>query len=186
MQIADEKIEEKPKVEEKPIDVPVTINLPENSPLRRLVKPHNKISRKVLESDMERVAEEAKILYAICFEVNGLHHGAYAMAHSQIDDKDPLYFYVTADKEIIINPVITRHSNYEIDSKEGCVSSIEKGEKIVKRWHKCDLDYFTIMIDPEDSTKFKLSGIIKQSLSGKDSHIAQHEIDHLNGIFIYA
>jgi len=55
----------------KTIDVPVTIKVPENSPLQRLVNPHKLKSRKVTEADMERVAEEAKILNAICFETKG-------------------------------------------------------------------------------------------------------------------
>ena len=170
---------------EKTVDVPVTIKVPDNSPLQRLVDPHKLKSRQVTEADIERVTEEAKVLYAICFEVEGLYTGAYAMAHPQIDDKDPLCFYVTADKEIIINPVITRHSNYEIDHNEGCVTYSGVPWIPVKRWHKCELSYQTIMVDPEDLTKFKLSNIISKSLSGKDSFIAQHEISHLNGIYIY-
>ena len=170
---------------EKTIDVPVTIKVPENSPLQRLVNPHKVKSRKVTDADMERVVEEAKVLYAICFELSGVYTGAYAMAHPQIDDKDPLCLYVTADKEIIINPVITRHSNYEIDHEEGCVSYGGKKWTPVKRWHKCELEFQTIMVDPDNKDKFKLSDKQYLSLSGQDAFIAEHEIDHLFAKYIY-
>lgn len=161
------------------------LELPENSPLKRLVPPHTKVSRLVTEADVERVVKEAKILHAICFEQLGLYPGAFAMAEPQINNKDPLRFYVTADKKIVINPTIIRHSNYTVDSKEGCYSFPGKEQVVIQRWQKCEMNYVTIMVDEKDSTKFKLSSIIEESLSGKNSFIAQHEINHLDGIYIY-
>ena len=151
----------------------------------RLVPPHKLISRKVTEADLARVVEDVRALHEICFMQVGNYQGAYAMHHSQIDDKDPLSLFVTMDRLIVVNPVITRHSNYTTDSKEACVSYPDRPEIIVPRWPKCEVEYETIMIDPTDKNKFKLSGIQHQSVSGRMAFIWQHELDHGNAQFIY-
>ncbi|MFA6325319.1 MAG: hypothetical protein WCX46_03800, partial [Candidatus Paceibacterota bacterium] len=58
--------------------------------LNRYVNPHKLNSRDVLESDLLRVAEESKVLFNLCSLPYGNHMSAEAMAHPQIDDKDPL------------------------------------------------------------------------------------------------
>jgi len=151
----------------------------------RLVPSHKKDSRDVTEADIDRVIEEAKILYEICFTPVGDYNGAFAMAHSQIDDKDPMKLFVTRERSIIINAKITRHSNYTVDSEEACVSFPDRPQIIVPRWHKIEVEYMTIMVDPEDKDKFKLSSVQKESLSGRESFVWQHEIDHQNSQFIY-
>ena len=166
-------------------NTPVVIELPEKSPLRRLVAPHKKISRLVTETDIDRVVEEAKVLHAICFESYGIYRGAYAMHHSQIDDKDPLNFFVTVDHQIVINPIIKRHSNYTVDSKEGCVTYAEKNQVVVQRWQKLEVEYVTLMVDPKDDKKFKLSSVIEESLSGMPAKIFQHEFSHGNAEYIH-
>lgn len=153
--------------------------------LGRLVKPHSKKSREVTNKDIKRVLEEVKILHELCFLPTGKYNGAYAMHHGQIDDRDPLSLFVTADHKIIINPVITRHSGYTVDSKEGCVTYPDKEQIIVQRWHKMELDFVTIMTDPKDSTKFQLSSIMHGSLSGPEAFCFQHEIDHGDSKYIY-
>jgi peptide deformylase len=153
--------------------------------LKRLVAPHTKVSKEVTNKDLDKVVEEVKILYNLCYVQNGLYLGAYAMHHSQIEDKDPMSFFVIADKRIIINPKIVKHSNYTKDSKEQCMSFAKEGPVIVQRWQKIELEYQTIMTDPEHDGKFKLSDIIKESLSGFEAFIMQHEIDHGNAKFIY-
>lgn len=153
--------------------------------LGRLVKPHSKKSREVTDKDIKRVIEEVKVLYELCYLPTGKYKGAYAMAHSQIDDKDPLSLFVTASRKIIINPVITRHSGYTVKSKEGCVTFPDKEQIIVQRWHKIELDFVTIMTDPDDSTKFRLSSIMHGSLSGPEAFCFQHEISHGLAEYIY-
>lgn len=168
-------------------DIPVKVEFPENSVLKRLVPPHKKKSRFVTaEDDINKIIEEVKILHAICFESTGLYHGAYAMHHSQIDDKDPLNMFVTAEKKIVINPVIIQHSNYTVPSKEGCITFPGKLLTMVDRWHKMEVEYVTIMVDPKDKDKFKLSSKIKESLSGKEAIIFQHEFDHGEAKYIYS
>jgi hypothetical protein len=159
--------------------------LPKDSVLRKIIPPHPKISRIVTDKDISRVIESAKILYEICFTPMGRYQGAYAMHHSQIDDKDPLSFFVTHERNIVINPVIVRHSNYFVDSKEACRSFNEEPQIIVPRWQKIEVDFFAVMVDPKNEKKFKLSSIQHESLSGFPAFIWQHEIDHGLAKFIY-
>lgn len=147
--------------------------------LEKIVKPHNKKSRLVTESDLKSIIEDAKTLFEICLI------GAYAMHHSQINGEDPLSYFVTNQREIIINPVITRHSNYTTDSKEGCMSFLGMERTTVQRWQKMEVTYQTVMVDPEDSEKFILSSPIEESVSGRRSFIFQHEMDHGEGKFIF-
>ena len=147
--------------------------------IERLVKPHRKVSREVTEKDMERVMEEAHVLYNICYSQVGRYPGAFAMAHPQIDDKDPLRFYVTVDKEIIVNPVMVRHSNYTVDHLEGCISFPDREQVMVKRWHKCEVEYQALGPDGKFGDK------MKRKLSGMDAFICQHELEHIVGKSIY-
>lgn len=153
--------------------------------IARLVVPHTKISREVKEEDLDKLVEESKVLYQLCYTQNGLYTGAYAMHHSQIDDKDPMDFFVVGDKSIIINPKIIKHSNYTKGSTEQCMSFSDKMPVVVQRWQKIEVTYQTIMTDPEKEGKFKLSSVINDSLSGFIAIVFQHEIDHSNAKFIY-
>lgn len=164
---------------------PIKIESAKEPVAKRLVKPHSKKSRSVTETDVNRVVEESVVLYELCFTPVGLYKGAFAVHHSQIDDKDPLNFFVSADKRIIINPTITRHSNYLVDSKEACLTFPEKEQIVVPRWQKCEIDYVTIMVDPKDNKKFKLSSVIKEKLNGPSAFIIQHEVNRGNGTYIY-
>lgn len=153
--------------------------------LTKLVPPHSKLSRQVTEADLMRVIEDSKILYKLCFTQNGPYPAAYAMAHPQIDNTDPLCFFVTATRKIVINPKITRHSSYLCDSEEGCFTFAHLPPKTVQRFRKIEVDFFTIMTDPNDPEKFSLSGIIHENLKGLESWVYQHEIGHLSGKYIY-
>ena len=55
----------------------------------------------------------------------------------------------------------------------------------VPRWQKIEVEFVTIMVDPENKEKFKLSGVQKLKLSGHQAWIFQHEIDHGNAQFIF-
>ena len=167
------------------VDVPVTTEIPKDSVLKRLVSPHDKVSRLVTDADVEKVVSESQVLHAICFETNGLYKGAYAMHHSQIESEDPLQLFVTWDRTIVINPVITRHSGYTKDSEEACMSFPEEPMVTVQRWQKIDVEFTTIMTDPENEGKFKLSSRQTIKLNGPQAFVWQHEIDHSNGILIY-
>lgn len=145
----------------------------------RYVKPHHKISREVKNSDLKRVLVEAHVLYNLCYCQIGLYSGGEAVAHPQIDDKDPLRFFVTKNKKIVINPEILRHSNYEVDREEGCLSFPDRKMIMVKRWQKCDVRYYTIEKDGDTLI------VVNEKLSGKEAQIFQHECQHLGGMSIF-
>lgn len=157
------------------------------SVLSRLVPPHTLKSRQVTEADIERVVEESKILYEICLtdEGMGIYRGAYAMHHSQIDDKDPLDFFVTHEKKIVINPKALNHSNYFTNSKEGCVTFAGRERVIVPRWHKLEVEYVTLMSDPDNEGKFKFSSPVEEFVTSLQSFIFQHEMGHGNAEYIF-
>lgn len=146
----------------------------------KLVKPHKKISRVVDESDLPRLMEDAKILYNLCYTQIGIHGGALAVAHSQITEDDPLRFFVTRDKEIIINPQIIRHTETTVDSEEGCVTFPMKYPTKVQRWNKCEVIYETL--NPDETINPKK---IKENLSGIRAKMFQHEINHCDSIYIF-
>lgn len=174
------------KVFEKKYEFPSKDGLPEDSVLRRLVLPHQKTARLVTDADIEKVVEEAKVLHRICYESAGPYRGAYAMHHCQIEDKDPLSLFVTANYKIIINPVIKRHSGYTVTHKEGCVTYPGKEQVVVERWQKVDVEYVTIMVDPKDDNKFILSKPIEDHFTGLEARVFQHEFDHGNAKYIYS
>ncbi len=147
--------------------------------LKRYVKPHKNISKEVEEKDLPRVIEEAHILFNLCFTPIGLYKGGFAVAHPQIEKRKPLRLFVTADQKIVINPRIINHTQTLIDSEEACLSFPDRRPIIVQRWNKCEVEYQTLTKDG------KLSGIIKETLNGKDSKVWQHEIQHLDGEYIF-
>lgn len=144
----------------------------------RYVKPHNKVSRKVEQKDLTRVLREANVLYNLCFCRVGLYGGGLAVHHSQIDDKDPMNFLVTKDKEIIINPEITRHSNYTVLSKEACLSFPNEMPVNVSRWQKIESRYY--VVDNDGSLV-----IVEEKMSGERAKMYQHEFDHSLGVLIF-
>jgi len=147
--------------------------------LKSYVSPHKKKARPVIGSDLPTVVRDAHTLYNLCFTRQGNQAGAFAVAHSQINDKEPLRFFVVANKQIIINPVITRHTKTTIKSEEGCTTFPEEKQVEVDRWNKCEVDYQTL------DSEGKLTDVIHEKLDGKMAKIFQHEIDHLNAKYIY-
>ena len=153
--------------------------------LKRMVPPHHKVSREVTNEDMQRLLEEAAILLNLCYIPQGDKRGAVGMSHPQIDDKDPMRFFVTAEMELIINPVVTRTSKTTVDSEEGCMSFPFNPVKIVQRYNKMDVKFQVLNIDPKDPTKLVLSEPQETKVSGKMAKIFAHEIAHLNGHYVY-
>ena len=145
----------------------------------RYVKPHRKVSRDVTEKDLKRVAEEAHVMYNLCFCRWGMYPSAFAIAHPQIDDKDPLRFFVTAQREIIINPAIINHTKVPVKSLEGCMSLPSTPRVVVNRFNKCEVEFTTL------TKEGVLSERLHKDIGGQESRIWQHEIQHLDSIYIY-
>lgn len=151
----------------------------------RIVKPHTKKSRPVTEGDVNNIQDDIQALYLLCTTPVGIYRGAFAMAHSQINDTDPLQLFVMNNMLIVCNPVITRHSGYTKDHDEACVTFADRKMTTVQRWQKIEVTYQTVMVDPLDEKKFMLSGPITENLSGMAAFIIQHEMDHADAVYIY-
>lgn len=151
----------------------------------RYCPPHNKMSRWVTEADLERVIADGKDLVAMCNIPRGKYSGIAALAHSQIDDIDPLRFFVLPNGLVIINPVITEHTSIPIFKEEGCMSFPEHPMKnMVTRYNKVTATYQTL--SKKDGTDtVTLSKPTTENLTGGTSHVFQHECSHLNGHNIY-
>lgn len=157
----------------------LTLTEDEEKDLLRYVKPHTVKSRLVTNEDLARVAEEAKILYHLCFLPIGRYMGGEAVAHSQIDDKDPLQLFVLKNKDIIINSVILNYTNTTIEKLEGCLTYYENEMILVPRWNKVTVKYQTLMKDGS------FSGWMEENINGRRSEVFQHEQDHNDGVYIY-
>lgn len=71
---------------------------------------------------------------------------------------------------VMVNPVITAHSEATCSETEGCLSLPgESGE--VTRWKSIDVEFFNV-----EGHKFSLH------LEDLAARIVQHEIDHLDGV----
>ena len=147
--------------------------------LSYMVKPHKKKSCEVTEKDLEQVIKDAHICYNLCYTQMGYIPGAYAIHHSQINNKRPLNFFVTNDRRVIINPVIISHTKVPVERIEGCNSFPMERPIKVMRFNKIIATYKTLT--PEG----KLSEVRTANLSGKEAEIWQHECGHANGILIY-
>lgn len=69
---------------------------------------------------------------------------------------------------VLINPVITAHSEETYQASEGCLSL--EGKRYVSRYEWITVEYYDI--------KFKKQ---KQKFSGFTAQIIQHETDHFEG-----
>ena len=144
----------------------------------QIVYPHTKVSREVTAFDLPRVIKEAEGMINFCLKPKGNVTQIFALAHPQIDDQDPLAFFVTNTKKIVVNPVIINHTNATVDSVEGCVTFPEEAPITVQRHHKCVVKYQ--LIQEGDLTDF-----IEEDVKGQTAKVFQHEIDHIFATYIY-
>lgn len=164
------------------------LGLPEEKPLTDRYVPRHKLKgRTVTDSDIARVAEEAHVMYQLCFIPHGITNGGVAIAHPQIDDKDPLSFFVTRGEQLVVNPEIINHTKVPVNSVEGCMTFADKQPITVQRFHKIQVRFQTLMnIDGEDGKlKMVLTPPVDINLSGPTAKIWEHEISHLLNHCIY-
>lgn len=145
----------------------------------KLIPPHKTISRAVTPDDVTRVKADAAVMGAATKMPFGLYLGAFAIAHSQVTNEDPLCFFVTRDDEIICNPVITYKNRLKRPTEEGCMTFADQPKKITFRPYKITVEFQTIT--EEGMLSEKIVGIFK----GVDAQIFQHEIEHFEGKYIY-
>lgn len=154
------------------------------------VKPHTKPARRVKEEDLERVLEEAPIMHEMCMVGRGEFSTAFAIAHTQINDEDPLRYFVNSDGQIFINPVIVEKGHEIHQLQEGCMSYPEEPFKTIIRFKEVTVKYRTIghKVDPktgEDLKQYYMTKEVRTVFKEQDAQIMQHECQHLNGSDIY-
>lgn len=156
--------------------------------LKRYVAPHRVKSRWVMGTDIERVIKDGGIMLTLCTIPRGMYGNISAIAHPQIDDRDPLRFFVLVDGKVIINPVIIDHTKVPVFKDEGCMSYPETPiKKEVPRYNKITVRYQTLVHKKtaEGKSVPVLSRWVDEKLSGNLANVFQHEIHHLNQVYIY-
>ena len=153
------------------------------------VPAHTKKSRLVTESDIPRVVKDGKILHEMALTGRANYTMVSALAHPQMEMVDPLRFYVTLEGVVIINPVIRSTDKHLISAPEGCMTFDTTPMKEVTRYKKIYLRYQTLMQRQKNGKPIEdplISEPVNMTLTDMQARIAQHEIDHLNGIYIYS
>lgn len=157
------------------------------------VKPHQKKSRWVTDEELDRVVKDSEVMARMCMVGRGDYTNAVGLAHTQINDTDPLRFFVRYESGqmnpalVIVNPVIVNtNGNLEYDI-EGCLSYPEEPMIKVARFRKIKLEFQTILsgTDEKGETKYTLSPVSSMYLKDGEARIVQHEVCHLNGWNIY-
>lgn len=162
-----------------------------------LLDPHEKKSREVedIKGDLMMIEIDGYYMYKSLSEPHGFHlRGAYAIAHSQINDSDPLRFFVirknlsdtndpNPECEVIVNPRIVRHTNYKHKKAEGCMSfPFTESLAETGRYNKITVEFQTV---GERDGEMHLSPLQTRELHGLEAQIWQHELDHFNCKYIY-
>jgi len=152
----------------------------------RFVPPHNKRSRHVTPKDIKRVKKDGEDMLMLCHIGRGPYPTGDALAHPQIDDKDPLRFFVTRAGLVVINPLIINHTKAHLWDVEGCLSfPDEKPKTMVPRYYKIVVEYQTLIEDPKKKGEVSLGAFQIGEFKGMAARIIQHELCHLNGSYIY-
>lgn len=151
--------------------------------LKRMVPPHHNKGRDVTEEDLPRVVRDADDMVIICQIPTERFAGGKALSHTQIEDKDPLNFFVLSNGIPIVNPVIVNHTSATVDRTEGCLTFPFKDPITVKRFNKVTVQFNILTVDRNGKTAF--SPRKEENLNGEIAQIMQHEISHLLGHYVY-
>lgn len=145
-----------------------------------LQKHCKKHSRPVGEADFDMIKEAAEDMIELCRAPLGQYPFAFALAHCQVNHKDPMAFFVTHDGRVIINPKIVGYSIECVKEKEGCYSYAFRAPKIMRRRAVVYVDYQFMGAD----------GSVNQArarrFSGDWARVFQHELDHFQGCAIFS
>lgn len=139
-----------------------------------------KQSRKVEPRDMPHVRELLPAMAGICQLPHGVFiHGAIALAHCQVDQEDPLRFFVHVEGYAVVNPVIHECRGTRLRLNEGCMSWSEHRDIGVWRYRKI-VATFTVLRMDGTTEEF-----VRTEVSGQLAQVFQHEVDHFNGKHIF-
>jgi peptide deformylase len=143
----------------------------------KVIKPHKKVSRDVTEDDLKFVAQEAKEMEKLCNKETGRYPGGLAIAHCQVNEDDPLRFFVTRAGGIVVNPIIMARQKYPTMSSEGCLSYPDTAEVQVPRAKQVTVRFYNLV----NGEMLKR----ENTISGLNAYIFQHELDHFDGKYVF-
>lgn len=158
----------------------------------KLVMPHDKHSRAVTDHDIKRVIKDAKEIQGLMNQLvrTNFLTAVYAISHAQVTKKDPLRFFVINNEDpsiasewnephaIVCNPIITQHTQVPTFKEEGCATFPRFPMKKLPRFNACHVEYQLL-----DNGRL-LPPVVK-NFSGRMAQLFQHEIDHMNAIYIH-
>ena len=152
-----------------------------------LIPPHKNVSRRVIDSDLPRLWEDAQAMVDLMNDFEReTKRKAIAVHHSQVVT-DPLDFFVLNPRywnrsEVIVNAVIVNRVKHPSALIEGCMTFPSSPSANVYRAHKVTVRYRELQ---EEDGSMKLSEEIEENCSGRLAQVFQHEVDHANGRYIY-
>lgn len=145
-----------------------------------LLKQHpRKKARPVNDADISYLREIKGEMQRICQSPAGKYPYAYAIAHSQVEDGDPLRCFVTHIGDLYMNPVILEQSEKTF-YKEGCMSWPFRSLVKMRRYSKIKVKYDILKAD-----KTEVEKDVEEELEGLEAFIFQHEIGHFDLNTVY-
>lgn len=132
-----------------------------------------KKSRPVAPADVDFLKEIRKPWQDICKAPAGKYPHAYAIAHVQVEDGDPMRAFITHAGDVIMNPEILEKDE-KVFHKEGCMTWPFRGIVKTRRYNKIKVSYQILKADKEEVEN------ITEWLTGLDAFIFQHEIGHFD------
>jgi peptide deformylase len=150
----------------------------------RWVVPPKKLSRWVTQADVARVVKEGQELLMLCRVGRPPYKSGFAVAHSQIEENEPLRFFVMANGLIVCNALIINHTKIPVLKKEGCLSVVDKPERtMVPRFNKIVAKYQPLVSGGGELPV--LGPVVTENMSSLPAECFCHELDHMNGHTIY-
>jgi len=140
---------------------------------------HNEIIKKSIPVTNfgSQVLPYIKEMAELCRQKHGNRIGV-AIAHCQVEKENPLTFYVLANGDAIINPVILSVKEKTLMfHSEGCLSFMNKPEIKVPRYRMIKVVYELF-----SGEKYQ---VVRKNISDMQAYIMQHEIDHFELKYIY-
>lgn len=142
--------------------------------------PAGRGSRLCTGVDRDRIMQAIPDMLAACFVPLSAHtEGAVAIAHCQVDQEDPLRFFVHRDGYAVLNPVIHRRMGQPFKYREGCMSFAARGLRLVDRYRTVEASFQVLRKDG------KTEDFARVRLDGQLAIVFQHEVDHMNGRHIF-
>jgi len=151
--------------------------------LKIIQKIKGKQSRKCTEADLPNIRALALEIKDLCGKpLLKCKGGALAIAHCQVDQNDPMRFFVMQDGSVVINPSIREYRGKPIRNNEGCMSFADCPVQIgVMRHKKIVVNCITLASpDAEEEERVGLE------VTGTMAYVFQHEVDHMNGKHIFS